>query len=487
MSSSGRKRLITPDSSPYQYDILLRDADCGNGSSAASIVVVDRTNASAVAPGELQANVYQFSRGNHKSYLDLFSEFARDLGLRHPLNRQPTDPTFSAKYDLLLGAKDQPPGVLYGFGDPAVLRTDRDGCVAYYMVCTSNDAPASFPIFRSEDLSRWDHLGFVFPHGNKPPWVLDGVGLADFWAPELHQIKGEFRVYFTARHRDTGDLCIGEARSAQPEGPFVGGAEPILRGGVIDPHILVDDDGRAYLYWKEDNNGLWPGILSGMLHRWPSLIGKLFLTEADRRSAAFTMTLWPWVKSLDPMEQFFAQQNLVEAVTSEFSAFESRATDLLSSERDQSLLNQLRNLLRHLKTPVFVSELSDDGESLVGEPARVLENDQAWEAHVVEGIWVMKEHGRYFMFYAGNDFSTAGYGINFAVSDSPRGPFRKSPEPVLRTTPEWMGPGHCSVAKGLKHEYVLFLHAFQPGRAGYKQFRAFLSIPFVFRNGVPVF
>ena len=59
------------------------------------------------------------------------------------------------------------PQILAGFGDPAVLRTD-DG---YFLVATSNDAPDAFPILHSDDLLRWEPMGFVFPDGQAPGWT----------------------------------------------------------------------------------------------------------------------------------------------------------------------------------------------------------------------------------------------------------------------------------------------------------------------------
>jgi hypothetical protein len=109
----------------------------------------------------------------------------------------------------------------------------------------------------------------------------------------------------------------------------------------------------------------------------------------------------------------------------------------------------------------------------------VLQNDQPWEAHLIEGIWVTRRGGKHYLFYAGNDFSTARYGIGVGVADAPLGPYRKMAQPLLRSTVEWWGPGHPSVAEGPDGEPWLFLHAFFPGRTGYNEFRALLAVPLV--------
>jgi arabinan endo-1,5-alpha-L-arabinosidase len=56
------------------------------------------------------------------------------------------------------------------------------------------------------------------------------------------------------------------------------------------------------------------------------------------------------------------------------------------------------------------------------------------------------------------------------------GPYRKQGEPLLRSTSEWLAPGHASVAPGLDGEPQLFFHAFHPLTGGYNAFRALLTV-----------
>ena len=62
-----------------------------------------------------------------------------------------------------------------------------------------------------------------------------------------------------------------------------------------------------------------------------------------------------------------------------------------------------------------------------------------------------------------------------AVADHPLGPYTKQGEPLLRSTQEWVAPGHASVAPGLDGKPQLFFHAFHPGTGGYNAFRALLT------------
>jgi hypothetical protein len=96
---------------------------------------------------------------------------------------------------------------------------------------------------------------------------------------------------------------------------------------------------------------------------------------------------------------------------------------------------------------------------------------------------VTRQDGRYCLFYAGNDFSTPSYGIGVAVADHPLGPYSKQGEPLLRSTREWLAPGHASVAPGLSGDPQLFFHAFHPGTGGYNAFRALLTVGLDFGRG----
>lgn len=412
-------------------------------------------------------------------YLDLHEALARDFGLRRPLARAAAAvPAGRAPPLTPVLTEPVSPKILYGYGDPCVVRV---GKADWRLLVTSNDAPDAFPILRSADLRRWSLQGFVFPAGQAPAWSLVGPGVADFWAPEMHRVGREYWVCFTARAKDAA-LCIGLARAASPDGPFRADPEPLLRGGVIDPHILLDAAGSPWMVWKKDDNDVWPGGLAALLHRSPHLIDGLFPAEPDRRTAALTAALWPWTLGLAPMEQFFVQQPLIEAVTGDFAAFGARLTTV-RDEADPALAAEAAAVLAAMKTRIYAQRLAPDGRSLLGERTVILENDQPWEAHLIEGVWITEEAGRYYLLYAGNDFSTPYYGIGLAVADAPTGPYRKASEAFLTSTVDWWGPGHPSVAEGPDGRRHIFLHAFRPGAAGYKAFRALLSAPLRFAGG----
>ncbi|HYF29222.1 MAG TPA: family 43 glycosylhydrolase, partial [Candidatus Paceibacterota bacterium] len=302
------------------------------------------------------------------------------------------------------------------------------------------------------------------------------------WAPELHKVGGGYRVYFVARHKDTQELCIGVASSDKPAGPFQAAQAPLLRGNKIDPHVFVEETGESYLYWKEDNNDFWRDTLTELLFEHPEFIPILFPSQRHQKGVSLAITLWPWMKRHNRAEHFF-QTFLIEAVTRDFYAFEQRLRRLL--QESEAVTGMVNRILTELKTPFFVQQLSGDGFSLIGEKIKVLENDQSWEAHVIEGMWVTKRNRTYYMFYAGNNFATSDYAIGIASSESPLGPFKKKKEPFLGSTAKWLAPGHPSVAVGPDGKDRLFLHAYFPDQVGYRQFRAMLAVKLSFKGEWP--
>jgi len=412
--------------------------------------------------------IYAIAGTEQQHYADFYAQLARDFGTKRPHFADATSyqPSIGPWRPLLI--ENLSPQILCGYGDPAVLKTDE----GYFLVATSNDAPDVFPILHSDDLEHWQHRGFVFPEGQAPAWTATGRQVADFWAPEMAKVGAEYWLPFTAR-QSSGVLAIGLAKSRYPEGPWVDIGRPLLTGttgGVIDAHIFIDIDGERYLFWKDDSNGLWPRPLASLLREHPELVEQLFESEEDRRTAAFAASIVGWANGRRPMERFFLMQPLIAAVLNNWPRVKQAIADCGLAPA----------ILEAMTTPIWGQRLAADGLSFIGEPALVLTNDLGWEGHLVEGPFVTRQKGRYWLFYAGNDFASPAYGIGVAVAGGPLGPYVKQSEPLLRSTNEWTAPGHPSVAPGLDDEAQLFFHAFRPGTGGYNAFRAVLTVPLRF-------
>ena len=84
-----------------------------------------------------------------------------------------------------------------------------------------------------------------------------------------------------------------------------------------------------------------------------------------------------------------------------------------------------------------------------------------YDWHTLEGPFVRRRHGRYWMLFSGGAWTNASYGVSYAVADDPMGPFVE-PDPgpaLLRTVPGLVGPGHCSVVEGPDGGDWLVYHA----------------------------
>ncbi len=422
--------------------------------------------------------VYELPGSEQQQYSDFFRSLSRDFGTRFPhvFAERAEHPPPEIRWQPLL-TENVHPQILAGYGDPAVVRTD-DG---WWLVATSNDAPDAFPILHSTDLSHWEPMGFAFPEGQEPVWTATGRNVADFWAPEIAKVRDEYWLCFTARQRSK-ILAIGLARALHPRGPWVDNGAPLVTGkavgglvatAVIDSHIFVDEDGETFLFWKDDTNSIWPRPLAMLLRDKPELIEQLFATEEDRRTAAFAAAIVPWANERRPMERFFLMQPLIEAALANWDGVRTALVDY----------GLAATILDAMTTPVRAQRIAPDGRSLIGEDTIVLRNDLDWEGHLIEGPFVTRQEGRYWLFYAGNDFSTPSYGIGVATADHPLGPYVKQGEPLLKSTTDWTAPGHASVAPGLDGQPQLFFHAFHPGTGGYNAFRALLTVGLRFSRG----
>lgn len=421
---------------------------------------------------------YHIEAPFEKAYSEVFQRLALDFALEIPSGRgDVTLPNADRRITPLL-THNVSDDIVYGYGDPDVLRAGFAGAPPrYYLVVTSNDAPHTFPLLESSDLKAWRVLGCVFAPSDKPSWTI-GSGPAEYWAPEIHNLAGTYVLCFCARMGD-GTLAIGLARAERPEGPYLPCEEPLIAGGVIDPHLFVEGN-AATLFWKHDSNDVWPILLAHFLLKRPDIAETLFASPDEARMALLVAQLTPWARTLHPMERFSLQRPLIDIVARNLSRCKTALERLTSAREYASERAELAAIVSAMRTVIYAQALDRANLALLGEPVEVLANDLAWEAHIVEGEWVEKRGEKYYMFYSGNDFSTPQYGIGVAVADSLLGPYVKHAEPLLTSSDEWWGPGHPSVANGIDDEPVLFFHAYAPGRAGYKEFRALLSAPLHF-------
>ena len=106
---------------------------------------------------------------------------------------------------------------------------------------------ADYYVYSSENLTDWTDHGMIVTQ-EKVPWG-NPTGYS-MWAPDCVFKDGKYYFYFPNAPKTGRGFAIGVAVADRPEGPFKLEQEPIKGVSGIDPCVLVDNDGQAYLYWS---------------------------------------------------------------------------------------------------------------------------------------------------------------------------------------------------------------------------------------------
>lgn len=105
-----------------------------------------------------------------------------------------------------------------------------------------------YHVFSSDNLVGWTDHGVILTQNNIP-WVKQNSYA--MWAPDCVEKDGRYYFYFPASPKDMErGFGIGVAIANSPEGPFMPIPRPIKGVMGIDPCVLVDDDGKNYIYWS---------------------------------------------------------------------------------------------------------------------------------------------------------------------------------------------------------------------------------------------
>ncbi|MBC7389044.1 MAG: family 43 glycosylhydrolase, partial [Opitutaceae bacterium] len=108
--------------------------------------------------------------------------------------------------------------------------------------------------YSTTDMKTWTDHGTIM----KPTDFTWGA--ADAWASQVVERGGKFYLYVTVTGKNPyGGRNIGVAVSNSPTGPFIDArGTPLIRDNMtnngkvwddIDPTVMIDDDGQAYLCW----------------------------------------------------------------------------------------------------------------------------------------------------------------------------------------------------------------------------------------------
>ena len=113
---------------------------------------------------------------------------------------------------------------------------------------------ADYHVFSSSNLTDWTDHGVIISQ-QTVPWA-DSTSYS-MWAPDCIDRNGKYYLYFPTTAKAGGvngrGFTVGVAIADRPEGPFKPEPEPIKGIHGIDPNVIIDKDGQAYIYYAQGN------------------------------------------------------------------------------------------------------------------------------------------------------------------------------------------------------------------------------------------
>ena len=118
---------------------------------------------------------------------------------------------------------------------------------------------------------------------------------------------------------------------------------------------------------------------------------------------------------------------------------------------------------------LWCAKMNDDLLSYDKDTATFLfRAEDEWETRdcsVVEGAFVLKHNGKYYLTYSANHTRCEDYAIGCAVSEHPMGPFEKvSYNPILKKSDALNGTGHHSFTTTKDGQGLVCVYHARPGR-----------------------
>ena len=140
----------------------------------------------------------------------------------------------------------------YVHGDTLYLFVDHDEDETENGYFTMKD----WLLYSTVDMVNWTYRGTPLTGETFKTWAKT---TNDCWASQCIERNGKWYWYVTATYANGGYPAIGVAVADSPAGPYVDKIKkPLVKGwGKIDPTVMIDDDGQAYLFYGNGNFGLW--------------------------------------------------------------------------------------------------------------------------------------------------------------------------------------------------------------------------------------
>lgn len=184
-------------------------------------------------------------------------------------------------------------GILSPMADPFILKYEDK----YYLYGTddvSPDVDKGFKVYVSSDMISWGKAQGVHADGRALE-ATNSWGNWGFWGAEVYERNGIFYMYYTVEEH------IAIATSTSPLGPFTQkDNKPLRDKREIDPHLFVDDDGKAYMYYVGFDNNANEIFVEEMQDDWLS-------TKSETR----TRCIW-WTQEWENKDPDYASWPVTE-------------------------------------------------------------------------------------------------------------------------------------------------------------------------------
>jgi beta-xylosidase len=288
-----------------------------------------------------------------------------------------------------------------------------------------------------------------------------------------------------ARHLGlvVGTLCVA-VPAAPADGPARTYRNPLIPGENLADPAVIRHEGKYYMYPTSDGRG-YDVYVSDDLIAWQRK-PKVFV---DRRGGAWApdvfrprqgdgrFYLYYTLNAPGVRRGEFHKQIGVAVADGPFGPFVDRgvlvdrAIDAhVFQDDDSALYLYYADVRRGFR--ISVQPLADP-LSKRGEPREVVRPELPWEGPVVEGPWMLKRQGVYYLMYSGFGADKPDYAIGYATARSPLGPFQKHPDnPIARRGKEVVGPGHHSVVDGPDGRLWMVYHQKVDARINFNRFVA---------------
>lgn len=265
---------------------------------------------------------------------------------------------------------------------------------------------------------------------------------------------------------------------------------------LADPHIMLYDS-TYYAYGTSNSNGI-EVYYSKDLREWTKH-KRLALDKAD---AFGEHSFWaPEVYYIPAKGKFYmcysAEQKICIAEASTplgpFTQIEKKSLFEFSAIDNTLFFDSNRIYM-------YFSQMRTDGEDIwcveinpvnldpiPNTLTKCISPHLPWETiggNINEGPFVLKYNDIYYLLYSGNSYTSQSYGVGFAISESPMGPWKKiSDQPILQfptfNRQILFGTGHGSAFQDINGNWKYVFHAHKSETAVHTRHTYISDIKFI--------